>query len=629
MLDWIRERNQGWFAKIILLLVLVPFALFGVNSYLNRQGTAEAVAVVNGEKISRNEFEHALKLQREQISAQMGANADSSVLDGPLLKQQVLDSLIRRRVLLQAARKVGMVVSDRQLADFIGMIPAFQENGKFNLARYQQLLRQQNMSVPQFEALAREELLLQALQAAFMDSPQVSRVAVQNFIQDFDQQREISTVELNLADAKSKISVTPAQVQAYYAAHSQQFVLPPRAKFQYLVLSLADLAQHIPVSSADVAAYYNQHQAEFSTPEQREARHILIAVKSGSTPQQRDAAKRQADDIYHQLQQHPEKFAALAKQYSADAGSAAQGGELGWFGRDDMVKPFSDTVFSLKKGQISAPVLTDYGWHIIQLEDIHPAGVRGLAETTNEITALLQKERAAKQFADAAERFSNQVFEQPDSLSGVASALHLSLQTSDWVTRQGSATAVLNTPKMLQALFSNDVMQRHHNTDAIEVSPNVLVAARMLEAEPARTQTLAEVDKQITTQLTVQAAHDAVAQEGADWLAQLRNGREPSGIVWSKAINVSRMQPGPVSPALLTAVFSADADKLPMYAGQQDAAGNFQLVRITRVLPSSPPNADKFQAFLRQLGHMQTSAAFDDYARGLVAQAKVVVHLPS
>ena len=629
MLDWIRERNQGWFAKIILLLVLVPFALFGVNSYLNRQGTAEAVAVVNGEKISRNEFEHALKLQREQISAQMGANADSSVLDSSLLKHQVLDGLIRRRVLLQAARKVGMVVSDRQLADFIGMIPAFQENGKFNLTRYQQLLRQQDMSVPQFEALAREELLLQALQAAFVDSPQISHVAVRNFIQDFDQQREISTVELNLADAKSKISVTPAQVQVYYTAHSQQFVLPPRTKFQYLVLSLADLAQHIPVSSADVAAYYNQHQAEFSTPEQREARHILIAVKSGSTPQQRDAAKRQADDIYHQLQQHPEKFAALAKQYSADTGSAAQGGELGWFGRNDMVKPFSDTVFSLKKGQISAPVLTDYGWHIIQLEDVHPAGVRGLADAMNEITALLQKERAAKQFADAAERFSNQVFEQPDSLSGVASALHLSLQTSDWVTRQGSATAVLNTPKMLQALFSNDVMQRHHNTDAIEVSPNVLVAARMLETEPARTQTLAEVDKQITTQLTVQAERDAVAHEGADWLAQLRSGREPSGIVWSKAINVSRMQPGPVSPALLTAVFSADADKLPMYAGQQDAAGNFQLVRITRVLPSSPPDADKLQAFLRQLGHMQTSAAFDDYARGLVAQAKVVVHMPS
>lgn len=629
MLDWIRERNQGWFAKIILLLVLVPFMLFGVNSYLNHRGTGADVAVVNGEKISSHEFEHALKLQREQISAQMGANADSSVLDGPQLKHQVLDALIRRHVLLQAARKAGMVVSDRQLADFIGMIPAFQENGKFSLTRYQQLLRQQGMSVPQFEALAREELLTQALQAAFVDSPQVSHVAVQNFVQDFDQQREVSTVELPLADAKANISVSPAQVQAYYAAHTQAFTLPPRAKFQYLVLSLSDLAQHIPVSAADVAAYYNQHQADFNTAEQREARHILIAVKAGSTSQQRDAAKKQADGIYQQVLQHPEQFAVLAKQYSADAGSAAQGGELGWFGRNDMVKPFSDAVFSLKRGEISPPVLTDYGWHIIQLEDVHPAGARSLADATAEITAVLQKERAAKQFADAAERFSNQVFEQPDTLDGVASALHLTPQTSDWVTRQASETAVLNVPKMLQALFSDDVMQRHHNSDAIEVAPNVLVAARLLQAQPARVQTLAEVKGQIVTLLSSQAAREAVARQGADWLAQLRSGREPSGIIWSKAIDVSRMQPGPVSTALLPAVFSADVNKMPVYVGQQNAAGDFQWVRVSRVLPASSPDADKLQAFSGQLGHMQTTAAFDDYVRALVARAKVTVHLPS
>ncbi len=624
MLDWIREHTQGWIVRIILALIMVPFALFGVNSYINHRSNDSVAATVDGENISVNEFQRALRQQQNALTASLGAEA-ASVTDDPRLRSEVLDSLIREHLLVQTAHRLGMVISDRQLAAFIATIPAFQSNGHFDLQRYQQMLRSQGLTVSAFEQMVRDDLMMQDMRAAFANARQIPASSAQLFMQAYGQRREISQVELTPAEAGSVPAASPQAIQAYYAAHVRDFTLPARARFQYVVLSLDDFARHLPIDAAAVKQYYTQNPTQFIQPEQRQARHILIASVAGDSPQKQAAARALAMDIYHKLVAHPDQFAALAKQYSADPGSASQGGDLGWFARDAMVKPFADTVFGMQPGQISAPVHTEYGYHIIQLEGIRPAKTQTLAEASDAIVASLQKQQAGTRFADAAERFSNRVFEQADQLKPVADSLGLTLQTSAWMTQHGGDTAVLAGGKMLQALFSPDVLVKHHNTEAIEVTPNTLVAAHLLDYQPARVQTLAEVTPQIQTLLRDQMARQLVASKGNAWLGELRAGKEPDGLKWSAFEWVTRSQAGSLPAELVGPVFIADENTLPAYVGAQDAQGNWHLVRISRV--SAPPaEADKLRVMQDQMARILAQQAFADYQHSLLDKAKVDVY---
>ncbi len=615
MPDWIRAHSQDLIVKLLLAMIVVPFALFGISSYFEHRSD-HGVASVDGEVITTTEFQHALKQQHM-----------TQGVDNDQLQRAVLDALIRQHAMLAEAKRVGMVVSDRQLADFIAMIPAFQDKGKFNLQHYQEILRRQDLTVPKFEKMARQELLIQDLRAPFEDAHPYSQTSLQLFEQAYGQQREVSAVTFPVSGVATSIVITPAQVNAYYHQHAADFALPPRAQFQYVVLSLDAFARNLPVDSAAIQQYYTQNKAQYLQPEQRQASHILIAVTPADNAQKHAQAKALADKLYQQVTQHPDRFAALAKQYSSDTGSAAQGGDLGWFGREAMVKSFSDAAFSLKPGQISSPILTNYGYHIIQLKGIRPAKERSLAEVSPEITLLLQKQQASSRFADAVDRFTNQVFEQPNNLSAIAQRLNLPLQTSAWMTHAGGDTAVLNSPKLLQDLFSDDVLKNHHNTEVVEVSPNTMVAARLLSYQPASQQSLSAVSAQIISLLRTQQARLQVAQHGEAMLAQLRAGKEPAGLRWGNFTWISRTNPGVItSTHLLTKVFSVDDHALPAYVGGQDSQGNFQLVRVTRVVPVAAADAAKFQALGGQVARMQADQAFKDYINMLVAKAKIQVN---
>lgn len=624
MLDWIREHTQGWVVRIILALITIPFALFGIDSYIDHRGAQDAVATVDGTSIARAEFDRAVKQQRVRLVASMGAEAAAHVEDAAL-RHEVLNGLIRQQVLVNTAYQLGMVVSDQQLAGFIAGIPAFQNNGQFDLQRYQQLLREQGLTVPAFEHMVRDDLLLQGMRASFDDAEQIPQTSVALFIQDFAQQREISRVILPLSSSATNISIAPAQIKAYYDAHGVQFTLPARARFQYVVLSLDDFAKDIQIDPAAVKQAYAQNTAQYTQPEQREARHILIASSAHDSVQKQAAAKALAEHVYQLVVAHPDQFAALAKQYSSDTGSAVQGGNLGWFAHNSMIKPFADRVFSMSSGQISAPVKTDYGYHIIQLTGIHPAKLRSLTDVSKQITQQLQRQQAGTQFADAAERLSNQVFEQSDQLNGAASGLHLPLQTSGWIS-QHSAEGVLNQPDMLQALFSDDVIKRHHNTNAIEVAPNTLVAARLLALQPAQVQALGSVSAQIVALLRQQQAQAQIAQQGAQLLAQLRVGKEPAGLHWSPFVWVTRTHADGVPSEMIPKIFAADAERLPAYVSDQDAQGNYQVLRVTRVLAGLAQDAAKVQGMTAQLAHMQAHQAFEDYQSSLIAHAKIKVN---
>ena len=626
MLDWIRERTQGWIVKVILALIIVPFALFGIGSYFNHRDGVTMVATVNGDKISQTAFDQAIKEQQSALAASMGANFDPAVLDDPKIRMSILDGLIKQRLLISAAHKAGMLVTDSQLAQFIASIPAFQVNNQFSDQRYEQLLRQQGMTIPGFEQRARDDLMINDMRAAFTESKVMPASVVKTFMQALDQKREISLFTITPDASLAQGNVTPEQIKTYYDAHQSDYTVPEQARFQYAVLSLDDMAQQIPVDPAAIKLYYEQNLAQYSEPEQRQARHILIAVAATASAQQRAEAKARAERIYQQVSANPASFAALAKQDSNDPGSAAQGGDLGWFSRTSMVKPFADAIFGMKLNQIAGPIATDYGYHIIQLTGIKPARTRRLDEVTNEIAAVLQKQQAARLFADAAERFSDQVFEQSDALKPIADALKIKLLTSAWISRKGSAVdtvGVLNSPKMLAALFSNDVLKNKRNSAAIEVAPNTLVSARLLDYKPAYVQPLATVGGDIAQQLKQQQARALAQQQGIDILAQLRAGKEPGGVHWGVFQWLTRNQPGNFPPDLIEAIFAADEKKMPDYLGAAEANGNYQLVRVTQVVTTPETDPLKLKTMQVQLANVVAEQVFSDYLAGLASQAKI------
>ena len=622
MLDSIRERSHGWMAKVILALITIPFALFGIDSYFNNHPADNAVATVNGQKISRSTFDRAIKDQQAELAASMGPGFDPAMLNDPKVRQSILDNLIKQKLLISSSRDLGVVVSDAQLAKFINAVPAFQENNQFSITRYEQVLRQQGMSVADFERRVREELLMNDLRAPFAQSPALSTRSTQQFVKAFEQQREISIAKITTADFAKQVQITPAQIKSYYQAHQADFNVPAQAKFQYVVLSLDDMAKKIKIDDVSVQQYYQANAMQYSEPEQRSARHILIAVAANADAATRATAKAKAEQLYKQVLANPTSFAELAKQHSEDPGSAVEGGDLGWFPRSAMVKAFADTVFGMKPNEIKGPIATDFGYHIILLSGIKPAQVQPFEQVKPSIVSALQKQQASKQFADAAERFSNQVYEQSAELKSTADALALTVMSSDWLTRTGAA-GILNSPKMLTALFSDDVLKNKRNSEAIEVAPNTLVSARLLEYRPATVQELAVVSDKISALLVQQQTRILVKTQGESLLTQLRSGKEPGALQWSAFQLVSRTHAEAVTPKLVEPVFAADEKTMPTYVGGVDVAGNYQLVRVTRVMPAITPDSAKLKAMQSQLANIVAQQAFADYLASLSKTAKI------
>lgn len=628
MLDAIRERAQGWLAKVILALITIPFMLWGVESYFNKSGDGDVLASVNGDKVTRQEFDRAIKAQQQEMRASMGAAYDPAMFNDPKIRKSVLDGVINQRLIINAATKAGMVVSDAEMARIIASLPAFQENGRFSQTRYDQVLRQQGMSISEFENQLRQELLINDVRSVFQSSAIVPSNVAARFLQAYEQQREISTVKLTSEQFLSQARVSAVDVQSWYNAHKADYTLPEQARFQYVVLSQDALASQVKISDAEVKQYYDQNSAKYSEPEQRRASHILITVNPGDDAQKRAAAKARAEAIYQQVKVNPASFAAVAKHESSDTGSALQGGDLGWFPRNAMVKPFADAVFAMRSGDISQPVQSEFGYHIIELTGIKPARTRSLDEVKADIVRDLQVQQAAKRFADVAETFSNKVYEQSDSLKPVADALKLQVTDSDWLSRKGGDSSLLANPKMLQALFSDDVLKNKRNTEAIEVAPNSLVSARLLEYKAAALQPLDTVRTAIEQQLKRTQAIALAEKQGKQDLAQLRAGKEP-GVQWSAFQVVTRQQPAALPQGLLEPVFSADAQHFPAYVGATGADGSYTLVRVTRVI--APPTADsaKVKAVQDQLAQLAAQVDFADYLSSLENKAKIDIRRAS
>ena len=620
MFEWVRNNKR--IMQVILGLIVLPFAFFGMESYQALNAVSE-VATVGDQKITEQEFSNTLRQQQDRMRGILGRNFDSAMLDTPEMRNELLDGLISQRLLTQQAVRNNLNVSDEQLREVIAAIPAFQQEGKFSGVQYEAALRAQGMSVAGFENSLRHDLMMQQLSSALSEASIASRAMADRLATLRAQQREVSEYVLRSAQFVPQIKPSAEAIQKFYEDNNARFQIPEQVRVEYVLLNTEALAAE-PIPADEIKQFYESNAARFGEPEQRQASHILVGFKPDASAADKSKALEKAKQLAEQIKKSPSSFSDLARKNSDDPGSAAKGGDLGYFGRGMMVKAFEDAAFGLKQGETSEPVLSDFGYHIIRVTGIRPGKTRSLEQARAEIEAELKKQRAGRRFAEAADVFSNMVYEQSDSLKPVAERFKLQVRLSQgWTTRDTSSDEPLRNPKVLAALFSDDALKNKRNTEAVEIAPGTLLSARVIEHKAAAKRPLEEVKSDVATQLIARESRDLARKEGAAKLAALQKG-ESAGVVFGPARIASRDKQQGLRPEVAEKVFRAGVSKLPAYAGVEVPEG-YAIYRISKVVEQPVTEAQQ-KALQEQLARVNGSQEFRAYVAALRAGSKVVVN---
>jgi peptidyl-prolyl cis-trans isomerase D len=579
MLEVIRAHSKGWLAKLILTLITVPFALFGIDAYLKDAGAGASVAKVDGATISIQEYRNAMQSLRDRL--QKENPKDIGALDSPEVKQSVLDRLINTRLLNAEVGNNNFKVTNEQLAQFITSLPEFQQGGKFSQEVYDKLLSQNQMTPSQFEKKMRGELLLQQVRDGVPGLAFTSKAVEDAVLNVEHQQREVSVAEIKTADFISQVNVDPSEVQAYYEKHKDKFKVPEQVKLEFVMLSANTLIPKMQTTDEEAKKFYDENASKFQGSEQRHASHILIGAGASASPEAKAEAKKKAEQVLVEVKKNPAKFAELAKKYSQDPGSAEKGGDLGTFGRGSMVKPFEDAAFSMKPGEVSGLVQSDFGYHIIKLTEIVGQG-QGFESLKPQIRAELMYQKALVKFSEQAEAFSATVYEQSTSLKPVADAYNIPVQNTEWLSYADGAK-FFKSDKLMTLVFTNEVLKDKRNTEAVEVSNNTLVSARVVEYKASAPRSFDEVKGGIADLLKIEKATKLAIDKGAASLASLKSSKEVAGLDWITPVVVDRKNAQGLTDLTMSNVFKVDTNKLPAYAGIADSQKGYLLIKVTAV----------------------------------------------
>ncbi|MBL8497570.1 peptidylprolyl isomerase [Nitrosomonas sp. JL21] len=609
MFDFVNRKKR--IVQIIMGLAVLPFLFWGVESYRNT-GQEGYVAIVDGEEIPRREYEQALRDHQERMRAMMGANVDSAMLDSFEIRNSVLERLIQQRLLQREAINNGFIVLDSQLVKTIREIPAFQKDSKFSKQQYEDLLKAQGLTPRVFESRVRQELLLQQLLDGYSEYGFAPKAVAERVKYLSEVKREINQYQIDPEQFIAQVAPDEENITAYYEKYKVDFDLPEQVRVEYVILSLDAVAKNETVSDEAVNDYFSEHKEEFSQPEERRASHILISLAPEASDDEKQSAQEKAQQILEQIRRDPEQFAQLAEEHSNDPGSAPQGGDLGFFGRGVMVKPFEDKIFSMQLNEVSDIVATDFGLHVIKLTDIKEAKQQSLDEVREQIENKLKLQMVANTFGEIVEDFRNVVYEQGEDLQAVAKKFELTLEHSDWISRNVIEPPVLANDKLLSALFSEEVIANQSNTEAVEVAPDTFVAARVTEHKPATAQSLSVVKDQIVDKLKVQMAQAKAVEQGEKKLERLQAG-DHLDIDWTEAKQISYMQSQGLDHETLRAIFKVQVNDLPTYVGAANPSGGFTLTRINKIIEPESSETLKLTDFNKQLQQMITQEEMSSY----------------
>ena len=619
-------KHKRWLQIALLVLIVPPFALFGIDFYFRNTDTAGSLAKIGDARVSEVEFSQALRQAQEKMREMMKGNPDPSLLNSPQLKESVLNELIERKITISHAARAGMTISDAELQKMIAAVEAFHDDkGKFSRERYRQLLQGQGLTPATFENQVRTNIMLEQVRSVYSGSAFVPESVADRLLKIREQEREVSQVLFSPAQYSKQVKITDADAEKYYTDHKGDFVVPERVKIEFVVLSLEAYQRGVVVSDEELKKFYLENQSRYQTPEERRASHILIPAAASVTPEEKAKAKALAEDLFKQAKANPKKFGELAAKFSKDPGSAEKGGDLGFFGRGLMVKPFDEAAFAMKVGDVAGPVETQYGYHIIRLDAIKAVQTTPLESVKAQIVEEIRKPKVAKSFAEAADNFNNLVYEQFDSLQPAVTALKLNVQKSDWLSRTGgNPNPLLNNDKLLAALFSDEVLKNKHNTSAIEVQPNMLLAARVVEHKPSEGMPLDQVRKDIVQNLAEQAATKLAEREGQAALEKLKKG-EAVALSWSAPQTVTLQKRQGLHPEAAQSVFGADTSKLPSYAGVPVSQGRFVIYRISKVKDLTETTPEQRKALAKQLAQMIGQEQYIAYLASLREHADVKI----
>ena len=620
MFDFVRTHTR-LFQFLLLILILPSFVVFGIQGYSQfNEGGKTTVAKVGGLNITQGEWD---QLHQQQVARvrQQSPEVDIKLLDSPAARAETLDALIREKVLATAVDKQHLVVSDERLQRLFVTDPQFAMVRNADGSVNKDLLAAQGMSSEMFAARLRQDLATQQVQGGITGTALTPKATVDQALAALLQRREIRFTRFATKDYIAKVAPTDAEIDAFYKAHEADFRAPEQATIDYVLLDLATIKKSIPVAEEDLRKYYDENASRYTSAEERRARHILIKADAGAAPDVKQKAKAKADALLLEARKAPAAFADLAKKNSEDAGSAAQGGDLDYFGRGAMVKPFEDAAFVMKPGEISNVITSDFGYHIIQLEAVRGGDKKPFEVVRAGIEDEVRKQLATKRWAEAAEQFTNTVYEQADSLQPVQDKLKLEKRSATVRrTPAAGATGPLGSAKLLDAVFGNDAIKNKRNTDAVEVGANQLASARVVQYQAARTLPLAEVREVVKQRLVATQAEGLATKDGQARLAQLQT--DAAGGSLAETAVVSRAAPGGLSRAALEAVLAANTSKLPAVLGVALPGQGYLVARIDKLLPREikPEEADAFKA---QYGQAWARAEADAYYQALSVRYKV------
>ena len=612
MFDFVNKKKRV--VQVIMFIAVLPFLFWGVESY-RQDGGESVIAEVEGEKIQRREFDQALRDHQDRMRSMLGANIDVAILDNPEMKASVLDRLIQQRLLRLESINMGMTVLDSQLVRAISDIPDFQLDGQFSNQRYEETLLRSQMNPLMFEARMREEIMLQQLLDAYTDNGFVSNTVAKKVMYLSEVERDVNLVEIQPSQFLSQINPTESEIADYFDSHQSDFHLPERARVEYIVLTLDGLAEKQVVTDEEISEYFEEYKPNYEQEEERQASHILLSISDTATIEEKAAINEIAVSLLEQIKQSPERFAEFAEEHSDDPGSAAQGGDLGYFGRGVMVKAFEEEIFQMQPDEIRGPVETDFGLHIIKLTGIKEAKIADLDAVKQQIKQELQKYKAGAIFGEIAEDFSNTVYEQSDTLQYAAEEFELTLHQSDWIDSKSTEPEILANERLLNAIFSDDTVKDKRNTDAIEVIQDTLVSARILDHRIASTQSLTLVKDEIIERLKDIKASEMAIKDGENKLAQMQSGTEDV-VTWDEPIQISYLQPQNLDTNVLQAVFKAPLTQLPAYVGIANPQGGYTLVRINRAIEPEVNMAEdvaKHKSLSQQLQQMINQEEMSSY----------------
>lgn len=630
MFEFIRTHRR--LMQFALLLIIFPsFAFVGIQGY-SRFGDGEnTIAKVAGQPITKQEWETAQREQMDRFRQMFGAQFDPKMFDTPEAKQRILDNLIAQRALAAEVTRNHLTVSDQSLQQAIlGIQGLINAEGKFDAERYQSLLAMQGMTPAMYEARLRQDLALQQLNGAIQSSGFAPKTVASRLSDLNDQEREVQELSFKSADYISQVKITDDMLKAYYNKNSSQFEIPEQAKAEYVVLSADVVAAQIAVSDADIKSYYDQNTQRYTVDEQRRASHILVKADKNASDAEKAAAKAKAEKLLAQVRKNPADFGKLAKENSDDPGSAERNGDLDFFGKGMMVKPFEEATYKLKQGEISDLVRSDFGYHIIQLTGVKPAAVKTLDEVRAEIAAEIKRQKAAKEYSAQAEVFTNMVYEQADSLKAVADKLKLKIETAANLGRQPNPAvapnAPFNNPKFLKALFSDEAIKNKHNTEAVEVAPNTLIAGHVVEYKPTTKRPFEEVQAIVRESVTRTEAANLVKKAGEAKLAELKAKDDTTG--FGEAKTLSRTKNQGFNPTALSPVMKVDTTKLPAYVGVELPGQGYSVYRIGKIAQPATQDAARRQAEQQQVANALAQQEMAAYIDVLKQKAKVKILKP-